>query len=421
METPVSNIDTKADYPVLKLDSEIVPVSPGEGSSKQPKQLAFKLQLALSVAERVFIKPFRYQFFSQVISGRGRRSDEQLRIKYIGDGSQLHYLKSLCFDGETNANAATQLSLLKLSAAMQGQQDCDLLLIDLPMPLNLLLKIPGRFTPHWLKQNIELPGDWQEFLGNLRRKTRMEAQRIIRKFELKSRIVPAEDCAAEFYRELYKPYTLERHGESTIIDDEKTFVDKARGSFIMQLMRDDKILAGSQIRQTGGSFTIGAVGMDLSLPFKEQLCLVDAMDYFALMHAVQLGCSIVDMGHSRANLNDGILRYKKKWSANIKSGVIPKGSINVKAMNASPAVLDFYSNNSLVSQQGRQLSALKLLRGDDDINKLSSALQQLEIPGLANIEVVLPQEMQAQPVELETPYQLHPYSNSEELIDLLNG
>jgi hypothetical protein len=29
--------------------------------------------------------------------------------------------------------------------------------------------------------------------------------------------------------------------------------------------------------------------------------------------------------------------------------------------------------------------------------------------------------MQAQPVELETPYQLHPYSNSEELIDLLNG
>lgn len=420
MEIPASTMNAKAIYPVLELDSEITPANADAGD-KQPQQLGAKIRLAREVAKRVFIKPFTSQFFSQILNGQGRRSEQQLRIKYIGDGSQLHYLKTLCFEDSVKASNAKPLSLFSLTTAINNAHDCDLLLVDMPMPLNLLLNMPGRFTPQWLKQFIELPADWQEFLSTLRRKTRMEAQRIIRKFELKSRIVPAEDYAGEFYRTLYKPYTLERHGESTVIDDEASFVNKAQGSYIMQLMRGEQILAGSQIRQTGNSFSIGAVGMDLSLPFKEQMCLIDAMDYFALMHAVQLGCSTVDMGLSRANLNDGILRYKKKWGANIQSGFIPKGSISIKAMNTCPAVLDFYSNNILVCKKAGALTALKLVRNDDAVEKLPSQLQQLSMPGLEAIDVIVPNDKQHTLETLPNFASVHGYHNDEQLLRQLNN
>lgn len=421
MDNALSSTNNPHAYRILELDSEITPLH-REVAGKGPLQLAKKASLALDIAHRCLIKPFTYKLHSLTLTGDARFSDASLCVKYVGDGSQFHYLRSLCFSNEVQESPPLALSLWTLQQAFECDDKIDILIVDLPMPLNLFSRMPGRVTPHWLKQRIDLPPSWPDFLSALRRKTRMEAQRIIRKFELKARIVPGPEFASEFYTTLYKPYTLARHGDASVVEEHDAFIRDAKDSSFVQLTRDNQVLAASQVRQSGSSFSIPYVGMDLTLPEKEQFCLVDAMDYFALMYAIELGCESVDMGHSRANLSDGILRYKKKWGADANAGVIPKGSLSFLAKNTRQVVKDFYAANPLVSKaESQQLLAFKLIKEQDKLSSLESQLKQLAMSGLTELQIICPELRRA---EFETlnnnGCRIISYRDDNQLLDLIN-
>jgi hypothetical protein len=115
--------------------------------------------------------------------------------------------------------------------------------------------------------------------------------------------------------------------------------------------------------------------------------VADALDFFTLIYAYQLGCIYLDMGHSRACLDDGLLRYKRKWGAAICKKKIPQGCLLIAPITSCPAVDSFLSNVRLITLDYGQLVCRTVLPAGLNEKKLVDFLKNIWIDGLQRVRL----------------------------------
>jgi hypothetical protein len=89
-----------------------------------------------------------------------------------------------------------------------------------------------------------------------------------------------------------------------------------------------------------------------------------ATDLFIVKHAKELCCNFVDFGGSRPSLNDGVLRYKRKWGMNLIDKHDTYYDFLVHWNRCSSSVIAFLSNTPLIFQDNGGLSAIKVIDCD---------------------------------------------------------
>mgnify|MGYP001949687651 CR=1 FL=1 len=311
-------------------------------------------------------------------------------LQYIGDGGQFSYLKSLVYKDTVDQVKVIQrqaISLFDLLCKKLPNTDSEITVLDFDFAIQNHLNVAGTKMPHWLKQKINLEGGWDSYLSGMRRKTRREAQRMIRKFELTTYLVSGADYGPNFYDELYKPYISSRHGDSSVIIEKQEFISKIKHSEIMQLMYQGKVIAAAQINNDGSTLSLGWTGVRDS-DDRELRGAADALDYFCVKHAFDTDCTSVDMGHSRPVLSDGILKYKKKWRAAVNAGVVPQGSFVFKVNAITSSSKRFFVENPILSKHPNGLTANLLVEEPKEGGKEWRALlDEVFIDGLQRIRV----------------------------------
>ncbi len=339
------------------------------------------LRILQDLLYRALVKPFRADYWSVLLQRPDSDSEEPLVVQYIGDGSQLAYVNSLFFDGTGIEQQKKPMSLRRLLFKKYPQTTAEFRVLDLDWPLNNLAGEAGVAVPYWVKQKITLSGSWEDYLARMRRKTRREAQRMIRKFDLHYKVVEGLGFGPKFYETLYKPYIQQRHGDTSIIINKDKFLQTIQHSHIMQLWHDQEVIAAAQITFAGDTLNLGWTGVAKNEG--ELRGAADALDYFCVQYAFEKGCRYVDMGHSRAVLSDGILRYKKKWAAALNAGVVPQGTLSVALLHLNATARRFLENNPLLSKKGRDLEAHILLpRNIATEDQLQSYLQEFSVEGV---------------------------------------
>lgn len=316
--------------------------------------------------------------------GSEKYGGKPIRACYVGDGSNFDYMLKLLFKKMPDIVRAHKIRWWTLGTVTKKiSSSVDLVVLDVDFPISLtvdrqdILKVP-----RWVRQRIPIADTWEKILAGLRRKTRKEAFRLIRKFQFKARVISTRESAEFFYERLYRPHIFERFGESATVVSRERFIKECRHAQIIHLIHRDKVLGGVVVRLSKKQLSIVWVGMDKGLDDDEFRGTADALDLFTLFYAYNQGCRFLDMGGSRAHLNDGVLRYKKKWGAMIYPSKVPQGNLFIIPVTSSSATASILENNQWITSENGTMTGNIFLPEKFNPNELEEILQHHWIEGL---------------------------------------
>ena len=145
------------------------------------------------------------------------------------------------------------------------------------------------------------------------------------------------------------------------------------------------MVAAVAVRLSGRQMALAWTGIDIKLTHEQRLGAADALDFFTLIYAYQCGCGHMDMGHSRACLDDGVLRYKRKWGASIYRKKLPQGSILIAPLTSSPAVFSLLANVRFITLDDGRLVCRTILPPGLPEGELEGFLKHTWVDGLQRV------------------------------------
>ena len=241
--------------------------------------------------------------------------------------------------------------------------------------------------PAWIKQRVRLADDWPSQIRSLKRGTRQEISRLLRKYGYECRLSSSEFDMRRFYDEQYQPYISSSYGDSAVIVDQDRFIRECRRGVLIQLVSREAFVATALLRPLGRSIAIVWTGMVGGPVENRAPGATDALDYFSLLYSHLMGCRWLDFGPSRPDLCDGTLRYKSKWGAELYKGLFAQPSIAWTCNNDSQASREFLTRHAFVSNDNGSLSGLVFLE-TDGANGQRASIERLISPGIANYRVI---------------------------------
>jgi hypothetical protein len=325
-----------------------------------------------------------------------------MRICYLGSGENLDYLASVFLsEWEAQVIAANLPWYSTRQALLSAQSQVELTILDLDFPLHwfaswLIGSKPMLTVPRWLKQSIDIPVDsWEEMLPLIRRKTRNEAKRMIAKFHLEFDLVQSDAAARNFYRQLYRPMVRARFGDQGVIVDEAQFLAECAKGRIAVVRSEGRMLAAVLVQVANRKLLLKWFGASTQPEDAESVRgASDALDFYTLKLAVEGGFRSVDMGHCRPCLNDGVLRYKRKWGASINTGRVPKGRFVLVPGPVSRVLCSALESNPLVTvERGGPTARLWAPSSCSSAAELAATVSRFAVPGLRRMKVFVEHEV----------------------------
>lgn len=201
--------------------------------------------------------------------------------------------------------------------------------------------------PAWVSQEIVAPPGVPVALPAAVRK---EASRHARREGYEVHFDEAMPYAAAFYAEHYLPYVTARFGTGALVVDAARFRAVCRGLSIARLEAGGRWLAGMLFRVAGGTLSLGWFG-SRSIPAPPGAS--EVLDVRVIEHAAGLGAVRAVLGHSRASLADGVVRYKARFGAVIRATRFPQRVIGLEVRRAAPDVVDALNAAQFVSISAR--------------------------------------------------------------------
>jgi ribosomal protein S18 acetylase RimI-like enzyme len=210
------------------------------------------------------------------------------------------------------------------------------------------------FIPHWVVQKNDSFLGLNDFSGN-KNCAAHEDIRMVKKSKYEYLFTKSQPLLEFFYENMYSPYIKKRHkNEASILPLEKIKKHFRNGGLL--LIKDNhKFISGSVIELKNNILHPYCMGL---LNGDEELLKKDALTtlyYFYFLLAQEKGIHTVDLGMSRPFLNDGVLRYKKKWNTNIEFN---KKRCNIYAFKISSftaLIKSFLLNNPFIEIEGNGL------------------------------------------------------------------
>lgn len=208
------------------------------------------------------------------------------------------------------------------------------------------------------------------------------------------------DCEA-FYSSMYLPFVKKRHGEFAVIHNLHQLRRKFRRGGLLWLRRGDHRIAAALFEQQGDVFrgvALGIAGGDLTLMKQGVLA---ALYIFEIKCAEEGKCASIDFGGTPPILNDGLLRFKRKWGVHLMDEHQTPYDYLVRWERPNEQVLHFLADTPLIFRNRGHLAGLTALRlnGMATDDQASMMHRSLGMPGLRRLFVAMPNGYDSQEVD----------------------
>ena len=303
--------------------------------------------------------------------------ENPLTVTYVGRGENRTWLLEKLFD-LTEAEHRPCADTDQLTS--DDFAGSDLIFVD-----DATLARDARLvqTPSWVKQRVAVAPEWAQQLERMPRDRRREVSRVLRRQGYTARVSRTPEAALRFYDELYRPYVTARHGASAVIVAREDFVRECRSGGIVELHRSDTLVGASLLRPIANSLSVVWTGLRLDDDGSIPTGAADALDYYSLLIAKLQRFRWLDLGPSRASLNDGTFRYKARWNARVHRGYVASATIGWRVNRAHPALPDALGAIALLNRAPGGLGCRLVMRGDGntppDAQKLRAKWQRAGI------------------------------------------
>jgi hypothetical protein len=255
----------------------------------------------------------------------------------------------------------------------------------------LFMEMGYLHAAEWIDAELVLPEDPKAPMP-ISRNLRGGDLRIIRRNRLEAAISHDLSDFDYFYHRMYVPFTRNRFGELGVVKSYRFFRACFRRGALIWVTREGQRLAAAILDQHDRRLILRSMATlhgDLSLV---KLGTLAAVYQFCFAYARQQRCTVVGLGTSRALLQDGVLRYKRKWGAKFLE---PSGSsfgLFLGWQRLQGVVADFLSHTSPIFKQPDGLAAMLALSAPTPVNSedVLAARDAYWIKGLKRIYLVAP-------------------------------
>jgi hypothetical protein len=301
-----------------------------------------------------------------------------------GPETQILYFIPHFFQKKPNWERIGNIPLWNLPRALQSMRStADLTVIHTDrLSARFLFGADYLAVPEWVGSMLEVPGDISELSrGNPGLKSDLRAVRLN---NFTSDITYSDSDFDFFYSNMYVPFTLKRYGEQSKIENYYKLRRCSRNGGLLWARQNDKPVAGGVFQRAEATLrflVLATLDGDWQIVKRGGIA---ALYLFIIRHAKELGFSLVDFGGSRPSLNDGLLRYKRKWKMKIVENEYVYHDFLVYWNRLSDPVFSFLSSSPLIFRDKNGLSAIKAVTSDEPITQgeLEKINRAIASPGL---------------------------------------
>lgn len=199
------------------------------------------------------------------------------------------------------------------------------------------------------------------------------------------------DCEA-FYSSMYVPFVKKRHGEFAVIHNLHQLRRAFRRGGLIWVRRGDQRIAGGLFEQRGDVLrwvALGTAGGDLTLMKQGALA---ALYIFEIKCAEERRCASIDFGGTPPILNDGLLRFKRKWGVQLADEHQTPYDYLVRWEQPNEQVFNFLADTPLICRNDRGLIGLTALKPQNvtTADQVSTIHRSLWMPGLHELAILTP-------------------------------
>lgn len=322
-----------------------------------------------------------------LVSGRLRRSGVQVRLIYAGRGRNLPWLLQHVFEDWQQLQAVRCTPFNFRGALQRLGGDADVEVIDIGWPYDTFARDGARHVelPPWINMTLHLPDTWEEVRRCFRPTTRNNDLRIIRREGYTCE--PTRDPALidDFHEHMYVPSMRGRHGDGAIIVPLARMQKRARDGWLLRILKDGEVVAAGLVHPAGDTCYFLWMGVPAGRPMAEGA--TSALYYFGIRHAFDQGYRMLDFGTSRPALNDGPLRFKRKWGGVLADTVDP-GALLIAPRAGRMAGLRFCASLPMLVRGSRGLEALFASEEPADAARLTAAWREFGCAGIRRATLV---------------------------------
>jgi len=323
-------------------------------------------------------------------TGKDSDSGNKLTAAYAGPGDNSAWcLSSVLADCEQTDRVPAQDpdDLRSLLTGVQSKVD---VLFAEGVPADFYKRSGLSFLsmPAWIKQRIRVLDNWPAQIDSLRRDTRQEAGRYLRKYEFGCSLTRKDDDFACFYDHLYRPYTAQRFGQAAHFVERSLFLKECRRGALLRVTRDGMVFGAALLRPVGRTMAVVWSALDPEREPVELRGVTDTLDYFSLLYAHLRRCRWLDLGPSRPDVYNGIVRYKAKWGAEIYGGRVPQSTISLACAGKGHAQQNFLKRHAFLMRHSDGFRAVIFVDGTADAAAFGAKLSGLMNPGVSNYRVI---------------------------------
>lgn len=271
----------------------------------------------------------------------GERDGHPLTLVYKGGSQGAHYF--------AQRMGGREVAPEPMAPALPRSDDADVEIVEVDRLFAARARRAGALVvPQWVGFEIALdvPGGYEAPIhGN---KSLRSDLRRLRRDELRRGTTQDPALFDVFYEEMYRPHLSARHGDAARRSSRWWMRRLMEQGALLQVLRRDEFVGGDIVIRRGREAV--AMIMALRLGGEGELSpgLTAALYHFAIEWALEQGCRKIDFGQCRSILNDGLVRYKRKWEMRVRDDRLRVDRVlAVKVRRFGPAVLRFLVDNPM--------------------------------------------------------------------------
>ncbi len=327
---------------------------------------------------------------SLLISGQERHGSGRLRLLYVGDEANFAYLTQLLFaEFEIERTLPRRHAWQAPRAVAHYEREADLVAVDVGWPYSSLFHQDDYLvTPAWVNQSFFVKEHWQDNLAVLRRDARRNDLKRVAKHGLSAHLTRLEPDHRDFYRTMYEPYVRRRFSEATVLESEGKVCEFCASDGLLQVCQGERKLSGMVLNKTGSTLQNLWLGLADGLSSNVTSAALGAVYYFSLVYAYESGFRVLDFCASRSMLDDGVLRYKRKWGAVVHENTDPSVLL-LKPRNLSRPVVTFFVENPWLTTSTGEFRAHLLAGVEKPLGRedLEAIVDRYEMSGLRGFDL----------------------------------
>lgn len=333
-----------------------------------------------------------------LIEGQERHTHEPLRVVYTGHRPGLRFIRDLAFDrGYRQKHLGKVWSFGRTMRLKESARDALHFTETSEAVARRVAGDRGFYIPMWVNGVLDIDEALtrSKRIGNIK-----EDLRRIRKNKLEYDVTADDREIADFHRNMYVPYIRNTFGPRALFHSLST-LKQSRGSIeLLQIIKDGEPVAGQILVYEDSEVRTREIGVKDGDRQLVKLGVMGAIYYFGLLHLQNKGYSAVSVGGSRPWLNDGVIRFKKKWGMRLEKPW-PSGLLLV-APQSSDGTAAFLRNNPFLSITGNQLRGVVFIDSYQDIGSdgIRKVHRDYFYDGMSRLEIY---PLTARPVAREVP------------------